>query len=122
VNASPEEVAVPETCPELAHDEVSCAWPEEVTWREVADLREVLFDLLETPQSLSVRLDVRGVKVIDGTGVGLLIGANHRAAALGRRLVLIDGDGAVSAALRRIRMLSTFRIARIKPVHAAPPV
>jgi len=113
---------VPEGCSELTHEEVCCAWPEEVTWREVADLREVLFDLLETPKGLGVRLDVRAVKVIDGTGIGLLIGANHRAAALGRRLILIDGDGPVSAALRRIRMLSTFRMARIKPVHAAPPV
>ena len=62
-------------------------------------------DELEVPGSTGVRLDVRGVRSIDTTGIALLIGANHRAAANGRRLVLIDNNGTVTAALSRKHML-----------------
>jgi len=82
-----------------------------VTWRDVPNLRDRLFDVLERPDLTGVRLDVRGVSRIDLTGIRLLVGANQRAAALGRQLVLIDRDGPVSVALARVRMLGRFLVA-----------
>jgi anti-anti-sigma regulatory factor len=102
----------------IAENEPEHAWPAEVTWREVSKLRDELFDILERPDCTGVRLDVRAVRTIDNTGVGLLIGANHRAAAMGRRLVLIDRNGPVSASLARLHMLRNFLVTQIVP---APP-
>jgi anti-anti-sigma regulatory factor len=84
-----------------------------VTWRETAQLRERLFDEFEASGSTGVRLDVRRVQNIDQTGVALLIGANHRATAAGRRLVLIDANGPVTAALARMHMIPDFVITQV---------
>ena len=76
-----------------------CTWSGEVTWRQTATLREQIFDLLQLDTSAQVLLDVTLVTSIDRTGVALLIGSNHRAAGVHRRLVLIDGVGHVATAL-----------------------
>jgi anti-anti-sigma regulatory factor len=86
-------------------------WTGEVTWRQVAELREQLFDAMDIGAG-DLGLDVRGVTVIDRTGIALLIGANHRARSLGRPLVLLDADGPVTEALRRARALSDFDVAQ----------
>lgn len=87
-----------------AHDQCTC-WSGELTWRRTAELREALFDLLERPGVGRFVLDVSAVAEIDRTGVALLVGCHHRAAAMSRRLVLVDRGGTVSAALRRTGLL-----------------
>ncbi len=89
-----------------------------VTWRETATLREVLFDLLEQPGLDRLDLDVSGVTAIDRIGVGLLIGVNHRAAAVHRPFALIDSGGAVSRELAHLGLLDNFELRR----RAAVPV
>ena len=91
-------------------DQQTCTWSGAVTWRDVADKREALFDQLEVPGSSGVRVDVSAVSSIDATGIALLVGANHRAAATGRLLILIDSDGPVSRALARKHLLRDFLV------------
>jgi len=86
-------------------------WTGEVTWRQVADLREEFFDAMDVGAG-DLGLDVRGVTVIDRTGIALLIGANHRARSMGRALVLLDADGPVTEALRRAHALTDFDLAQ----------
>jgi len=111
----------PRSHPLPAEDEPGFAWGGPITWRETADLREALFDELEVPGLTGLRLDVRAVTAIDRTGVGLLIGANHRAAANGRRLILIDNGGLVTAALSALHMLKDFLIVQTKRPHDRLP-
>jgi anti-anti-sigma factor len=93
--------------------EADFAWTGDVTWHVTADLRDALFDQLEAPGRPGVRLDVRGVSSIDKTGVALLIGANHRAAARGRRLELVDTDGPVTRALAAMHLLRDFVVTQL---------
>ena len=96
--------------------EHTVAWIGDVTWREVAALRDHLLDRLERAGISGLALDVREVTEIDAPGVALLIGANFRAACAGRQLVLIDDHGGpVSAALSRRRVLPNFEVT----AHAA---
>jgi anti-anti-sigma regulatory factor len=83
-------------------------WGGDITWRDVAERREALFDCLEAADSVGVTLDVRDVTSIDRTGVALLIGVNHRAHATGRRLVILDCNGPVTSALARMHLLGSF--------------
>ncbi len=89
-------------------------WSGDVTWRQVPDLREALFDALEEVDCDELRLDVRGVAAIDVPGLALLIGANYRATATGRRLVLVDADGPVTEALTSRRMLADFSLTQVR--------
>ncbi len=86
-------------------------WEGEVTWREVADLRERLFDAMDA-MAVGVQLDVRLVTVIDRTGLGLLIGANHRSHSMRRPLILVDDDGPVTAALTASHVVTDFNLER----------
>ena len=97
----------------VAPNEPECVWPESVSWQTVFVLREELFEMLIRPDCIGVRLDVRAVKSIDNAGVGLLLGANRRATELGRRLVLIDSDGSVTAALSRMHLLQKFLVKQV---------
>lgn len=90
--------------------ESRCTWIGEVTWRHTATLREQIFDLLETDPPVPLFLDVSAVSCIDRTGVALLIGSNHRAAAMGRRLVLVDRTGLVTRTLAAAGVLPSFVI------------
>ena len=84
------------------------AWAGDISWRVTASLREALFTGLGVAAHTGVRLDVRDVTSIDRSGVALLIGANHRATATGRRLILIDRNGPVTAALAAMHLLRGF--------------
>jgi anti-anti-sigma regulatory factor len=95
-------------------------WTGEVTWRQVAALRERLFDEMDASAG-GLCLDVRGVTGIDRTGVALLIGANHRAWALGRPLELLDEDGPVTEALRNAHALSEFGLVQSSGLTGPPP-
>ncbi len=85
------------------------AWVGDVTWRQVAELREALFDQMDACDR-GVRLDVRRVTEIDRTGVALLIGANHRARSMGKPLTLVDDGGVVTQALARAQVVSDFQM------------
>jgi len=87
-------------------------WTGEVTWREVAGLREQLFDQMDTCRD-GVSLDVRRVTVIDRTGLALLIGANHRAHSMGRPLSLVDDAGPVTSALTMAHVIADFSVIRL---------
>lgn len=89
----------------------SVVWHGAVTWREVADLRESLFDAMDA-MAVSVQLDVRLVTVIDRTGLGLLIGANHRSHSMRRPLILVDDNGPVTAALTASHVVADFDLER----------
>jgi len=78
-----------------------------------ASLREPLFHGLEIAGHTGVRLDVRDVTSIDRSGVALLIGANHRARAAGRQLILVDHDGPVTAALTAMHVLRGFLVTEV---------
>ena len=82
-----------------------------------AKLREALFDALEAAGQTGVRLDVRQVPSIDKSRVALLVGANHRAAALGRTLVRTDHNGPVTR-----RCLSCVSSAASTSLRSCPPV
>ena len=97
---------------QVARDEPTHHWSGDATWREVAELRERLFDQLEMPGGSGLLLDVRDVTAIDTSGVVLLVGANFRATAAGRTLTLLDDDGPVSLALARRHMLAGFTVTR----------
>ncbi len=101
------------TAGRLSADKIETAWRGAVTSQETPELREWLFDLLDAPGGTSLRVDVRGVTSIDRSGIGVLIGANHRAAAAGRTFVLIDSGGPVSQALRRIHLLDSFLVTQV---------
>lgn len=95
-------------------------WDGEVTWRRVAELRELLLDELDTHAD-GLLLDVRKVTSIDRTGVALLIGANMRAKSLARRLTLgDDADGVVTAALRRAHVINDFTLAQAPGASEIP--
>jgi anti-anti-sigma factor len=95
--------------------EEQVAWAGDINWRVTATLREVLFDALEVKDQTGVQLDVREVRSIDNSGVALLIGANHRAAALGRTLALTDHNGPVTTTLSALRLLRCFRVTQVLP-------
>ena len=92
-------------------------WVGEVTWREVADLRESLFDAMDA-HLVGVQLDVRLVTFIDRTGIALLIGANHRSHSMGRPLILLDDNGPVTAALTGAHVGGDFTVVRTSGVPA----
>lgn len=85
-----------------------CSWSGAVTWRRTAELREQIFDLLEDPHLDRLFLDVTAVESLDRTGVALLIGCHHRAAAMARTLILVDHRGTVIRALADACVLSGF--------------
>jgi len=91
----------------------ACRWTGAVTWRETAGLREDLLDQLEAGVSGALWLDVREVSIIDRCGIALLIGAQHRAQALTRGLVLIDATGPVTSTMARLRLLDQFHIEQV---------
>lgn len=99
----------------MSGESQACAWVGEVTWRQVADLREVLFDEVDACEC-GLCLDVRLVTEIDRTGIALLIGANHFAHSMGRPLVLLDESGPVSDALARAHLMADFRMTAVPPV------
>jgi anti-anti-sigma factor len=90
--------------------EVAIAWDGDVDWRTTSRLREDLLDGMEVPGQSGVRLDVRGVRSIDRCGIALLIGANFRASAVGRHLVLVDAQGPVIRALEGRHILGEFEV------------
>jgi len=92
-------------------------WVGEVTWREVADLRESLFDAMDA-HLVGVQLDVRLVTFIDRTGIALLIGANHRSHSMGRPLIVLDDNGPVTAALTGAHVASDLAVVRTSGVPA----
>ena len=94
-------------------DEPEPSWAGAVTWRQTDSLRDELFRLLQAPGTMEVRLDVRAVTSIDAAGIGVLVGANHRAAAAGRRMVLIDSNGPVTATLSRLHLLGQFHVTQV---------
>jgi len=93
--------------------EVIVTWAGDVDWQATGRLREALFDGLEVPGQPGVRLDVRAVTSIGRGGVAVLIGANHRASAAGRRLLIVDSNGPVTAALAALHLLSAFDITQV---------
>ena len=99
--------------PEIDATQQVCHWAGAVTWRETADLRESLLDQLEAGSNGALWLDVREVSVIDRCGVALLIGALHRAQAMGRRLVLIDAMGPVTSTLVQLHRIDQFHIEQV---------
>jgi len=107
-------ITKPRAHPLPSEHEQDCVWVGDVTWRQTGDLREALFDHFEVPDSTGVRLDVRAVTALDRTTIALLIAANHRAAARGRRLLLIDNGGLVSAALSALHLHEDFLVVQTR--------
>lgn len=51
-----------------------------------------------------LRLDLAGAQVWDATGLGVLVGAHHRATRCGRRLIVVGATGATRRVLTRGRL------------------
>jgi anti-anti-sigma factor len=90
--------------------DIVMVWEGDVDWRTTRLLREALFDGLEVPGRSGVQLDLQGVTSIDRCGIALLIGANFRASAVGRRLALVVSAGPVISALEAHHVLGDFDI------------
>ena len=101
------------TAPSTTEPHVHVVWAGAINWQATPDLRPVLFDALEVPAHVGVQLDVRAVTAIDRSGIALLIGANHRAPAMGRQLILIDRGGPVTTTLANLRLLRAFRVTQM---------
>jgi len=95
-------------------------WVGEVTWRQVAELRESLFDEMDQHDT-ELCVDVRLVTEIDRIGVALLIGANLRAKAIGRPLSLLDANGPVTVELTRARLINEFTMTEASTLPRVTP-
>ena len=95
---------------------IHLVWAGDITGQVTAPLRETLFAALAAAGRTGVELDLRDVRSIDRSGVALLIGANHRAADVGRALVLVDRNGPVTRALSALRLLHAFEVIQILTV------
>jgi len=111
--------SVPRHLPAARRVERRAVWAGDVSWRDLSQRREALFDDLEASDSSGVRLDVRSVTSIDRPGVALLIGANYRAGATGRRLTIIDDGGPVTRALARMNLLGSFHVGQVPATTCA---
>jgi anti-anti-sigma regulatory factor len=107
--------SAPQYAPSGRRVERHSTWTGDISWRHLSQRREALFDDLEAADCWGVSLDVRTVTSIDRPGVALLIGANYRAGATGRRLVLIDSHGPVTSALARMNLIGNFLVTQIPP-------
>jgi anti-anti-sigma factor len=61
------------------------------------------------------RLDLRGVELVDASGLGMLVAAHRRADRLGRRLVLTNVPPRIE------RLLLATRLSRVITVDATAP-
>jgi len=98
---------------ERRQTEVAIVWSGDVDWQTVGCLREALFDGLEVAGKTGVHLDVRAVTSIGLGGAALLIGANHRASAVGRSLLIVDSNGPVTSALTALHILRDFNVTQL---------
>jgi len=87
------------------HSDLLTTWTERVTSKQAAALREILLGEFTAVEYPGVPLDVRRVTEIDRSGIELAIGADHRGAATGRRLVLIDSGVPVTGQLQRMHLI-----------------
>jgi anti-anti-sigma regulatory factor len=90
-------------------------WSGAVTGADVTALRGQLFDALEAPGVSILWLDVRDVTDIDRAGVALLLGAQGRAAALDRQLILIDSGGVVTDTLNGLLLRGELDLVQLLP-------
>lgn len=81
---------------------------------EAIHLREVLGEQLDGPGA-RVLVDLSAVRIVDSSGVGILVTAHRRAATLGARLVLA---GAQPTVRRVFELTRTDRLLRIVPTLA----
>jgi anti-sigma B factor antagonist len=69
----------------------------------VADVRLLLHDVVDRGQG-DLRVRLADAEVHDATGLGVLVGAHHRARRAGRRLVLVDVSPRLDRLLRVSRL------------------
>lgn len=69
----------------------------------VADVRLLLHEAIDAGRG-DLRLDLSLVEVGDATGLGVLVGAHHRARRAGRRLVLVGVPSRLDRLLRATRL------------------
>ncbi len=81
---------------------------------EAIHLREVLGEQLDGPGA-RVLVDLSAVRIVDSSGVGILVTAHRRADTLGARIVLA---GAQPAVRRVFELTRTDRLLRIVPTLA----
>ena len=96
-------------------------WSGAVTGTDVTALRTQLFDDLEAPGVSILWLDVREVTDIDRAGVALLLGAQGRASALHRQLVLIDCGGVVTDTLNGLLLRGELDLVQLLPAQQDAP-
>ena len=92
-------------------------WSGAVTGTDVTALRRQLFDDLEAPGVTILWLDVRDVTDIDRAGVALLLGAQGRASALNRQLVVIDAGGVVTDTLDGLLLRGELDVVQLLPTQ-----
>lgn len=100
-------------------EQIEYAWAGAVTAGDRAQLREVLFSLLERTSTRILLLDVRQVTSVDRNAIASLIAANHFATATARQLVIVDSNGPVTQRLVMGRIADDFRIVQHLPRERA---
>jgi anti-sigma B factor antagonist len=84
--------------------------------RSAGRVRHALHTALDRGSAILV-VELAGVEVMDGSGLGVLIGAHRRAEASGRRLVL---RGASPRLLAIFRLMRLDRVLHLEPLPSAP--
>jgi anti-anti-sigma factor len=77
--------------------------------RNAAEMREALHAAIDAGAG-DLIVDASGVDLVDATGLGVLLGAHHRAARAGRRVVLRDASPRLVRILHRARLHRVFAL------------
>jgi anti-sigma B factor antagonist len=85
--------------------------------RSAGQVRDTLHTVLAAGSGRMV-VDLSGIELLDATGLGVLVGAHHRARRSGRDLVLRDAPARVA---RLLRMARLDRVITLEPsLHPVP--
>jgi anti-sigma B factor antagonist len=120
IGAGRQPVSVTETSPGL---EVTICGPLDV--ESVAEVRTALHEILDRGAG-DLLVHLAQAEVHDATGLGVIVGAHHRARRLGRRLVLVDVSPRLDRLLRASRLHRVLArgpgVDQVSPLPPAPPV
>ena len=87
----------------------------------VADVRLALHDIVDHGQG-DVMLHLADAEVHDATGLGVIVGAHHRARRAGRRVVLVSVSARIDRLLRASRLHRVLAREELEPDATVAPL